>query len=204
MEIVRENPKPALIVALIVIVFVGFNLFRADKPPEFVQKGLSKFMGYQEEQVALLADVLPEGSKVVVFDLDRVALGYEKKEIKRVTKAIEQAGVNIVHSESVMKDDTRGWNFERGGFPYLEFLRMAETYPDIDAVISLCGLPYFDGVTHSVDPMKLPKLLTTSGIAEDEKAEALFHEGWLHAVTVTREEPVGDRTEWVYELLVVE
>ena len=202
MDLIRKYPIPSLVVAVVAIVLLAFKFLAADKPPEFVQRGLSIFMERQIEQAELLSSALTGGSQIVVLDLDRVRLGFDKRSNKKVIETLQQHGSSLLHFEVLTADESRGWDRSKPGFPYAEYLRVAEAYPEADAIISLCGLPYFGNTSDLPDLADLPKLLTTSGLTNDENAEALFHQGWLYAVTVAREEKSGDDISWVYELLV--
>ena len=201
MKMIHERSKILVGVILLALVLAGINLFRADAPPERVRQDLSRFLNDLRSQAELLGRVLKDGSRIVVMDLDREFLGFNPKAYQRVLAGLEERGVVIEHMEKLRRDEAQGWDLEKSGFPYAEYLKVAERFPDVEAVIALCGLPYFTSDSPSEPSLALPKLLATAGQMEQKHAEALFYEGWIHATTISLTKIEDGATVVNYEVL---
>ena len=78
--------------------------------------------------------------------------------LKAMLKTVSSGGVDVQKVEYIYRGNGADWQ-DIGGFPYGEFLRMAEKFPKVDAVISLCGPPYAAVDDQAFDPMELPPLV---------------------------------------------
>jgi hypothetical protein len=113
---------------------------------------------------------------------------------------LEKGGLSIQHIEGLVRDESKGWNPFLAGFPYFEFVRVVEAYPDVDAVIALCGPPYDTRQNPASDASEFPKLLVAGG-PEGGAAESLVEEGRLYAATVPRRVEKDGKPTIIYELL---
>lgn len=200
MNILEKYPKSVVAALVVVLVLILVSLNGSNDLPGFVKddlKSIQKDMIWQAEQ---LAGVLEEGSGVVVLDLDYVMQAHGNRVYSRVFDALTDGGVSILHVEGLTPDEGQGWIPFQPGFPYFEFLRVAEEYPDADAVIALCGAPYFSGNSQWPDEAELPKLLVAEGV-QAGSAEMLYDEGLLYAATVPRTVKKNDKLTLSYELL---
>lgn len=191
MSFLQKYSLWVILAALVVIVWAVISLFLPDQSSRAIQELYSTFYRNQVMQAEQLADALEDGAAVVVLDYER-----DRGKYKPVIHALKAGGVLIQHVETLVMSDEAGWDSGLAGFPYSEFVRVAEEYPGVDAVIALCGPPY--AVTG--DPSQLPKLLATDG-SSGGAGKRLFDQGWLYAATVPRTVERDGQAVVTYELL---
>ena len=196
MSIFNEYPRAVMSVAAVVLLVAVINLLRPEKLPKGVEQQFSALYKAWVTQAQQLGDVLEDGSRVVVMDFDRELLGFDRGEYKRALNALKDTGISIEHLEKIYRASSGDWDLNQSGFPYSEFVRIAEKYPDVDGVIAFCGVPYFPPHFNAPDPSDLPKLLVAAGPVEGPETILRYDEGWVYAASVPREgEPE------VYDLL---
>lgn len=141
--------------------------------------------GYYQDlalQVAMVCEDLPPEAGVILL-----GYGFEMevagdRMMKPVLSRLRKEGVSVMHVESLSAEDTPGFRHGTEGFPYRDFLRVSQAYPDADAVLSLCGPPV-DFVESEAG--SLPALLITRvnpGRAEDVKQ--WIEQQWIQAAVI--------------------
>jgi hypothetical protein len=173
----------AVVAALLLLAVI--SMFRSGRPPSSVREDLMTIHQDLVRQAEQLAGTLESGSSVVVLELGYTMEAHGDRVYSRVFDALTANGLNIQHVESLTVDESRGWDPVAAGFPYGEFIRVAKAFPEVNAVIALCGSPYGVEQYRSMSDVTLPKLLVAGGIGGGS-AEFLCQQGWLYAATVPR------------------
>lgn len=202
MSFLEKQPKVAVAAALILILISLVSLFRPDSPPKFVEQSVSKLFTDMALQAEQIANFLEDGSRVVLMERDLTLKAHRESDYQRIFRALEDGGVSIQHVERLIVDERQGWDPFAPGFPYSEFVRVAGEYPDVDAVISLCGTPY--GLVASDRPSssaRPPLLIMNKGWSGLPKW--LLDEGWVAGGVVYSEGwSAGDPVEEKYTILL--
>ncbi len=197
MSVIKKHPKAVSALVMAVALVVVINVFRADQPPKAVQEVFSTLYRNWTRQAEQLGNVLDKGARVVVLDFERSG----DREYGHVIAALQETGVTLEHIERLVVDEDAGWDSEKPGFPYFEFVRAADAHPGVDAVISFCGLPYFSPGAQRPNPSELPKLLVVGLEGDDVFAKPLFAQGRLYALSVPRTVYEEGRQVVSYDLL---
>lgn len=184
MNFFSKYPKVTIAAVIFLLVFAVITMFRSGRAPAFVRDDLKTVHQDMVRQAEQLAGTLGPGSQVVVLELDATIKAHGDRVYDRVFDTLKKSGLDIVHVEPLTFEAERGWDVNQSGFPYAEFVRVAEAYPEADAVIALCGPPYGLEQVRSSTSNK-PKLLVAGGIGGG-LAESLYKQGWLHAATIPR------------------
>ena len=188
----------ATLVLLLLLAVIG--LFRSGSTPTFVKEDLKTIHQDMVRQAEQLAGTLDSGSRVVVLELDYAIKAHGKRVYDLVFGALKARGLDIRHVEALTVDTARGWDPYAPGFPYAEFVRVVEAYPEVDAVIALCGPPYGLERLALSSVSTRPKLLVAGGVS-GASAASLCKRGWLHAATVPRTVTENGALVQKYELL---
>jgi hypothetical protein len=191
MTMIQDHPKVAIAVALLVVALSLTGLFR-DKTPSEIQVVLDAFYEDLIWQAEAVTAGLDDGAKVVVLVYDgEIDLGGGPR-FKHVYRALEKTGLHIQKVDQLVYNETVGWKQLLYGFPYEEFLRVAREHPDVDGVISLCGVPYFSKGTERPDPSSLPPLCVTRVERWSRALQDLVDEGRVATAAVPRETSLKD------------
>lgn len=192
------NPKLVLLGTALLLI-AAIVLFRSGRTPAIIKEDLKAIHRDMVRQVEQLAGTLESGARVVVLELDFAREAHGDRVYDQVLRALKAKGLNVQRMETLTVDAAQGWDASLPGFPYAEFLRVAKTYPDAEAVIALCGPPYgLDRIPAGSNT--LPKLLVAGGVSGGS-AESLCKQGRLHAATVPRTVMENGTLVLRYELL---
>ena len=200
MNFFSKYPRAMMAALLLLVAFAVISLLRAGGTPARVKEDLKTIHKDMVRQAELLAGTLETGSRVVVLEMDYALQAHGDRVYEKVFEALKAGGLDIRRVEHLTADKERGWDTNQPGFPYAEFIRIVEAFPEIDAVIALCGPPYGVERFGSSSAATRPKLLVAGGISGGI-AGSQFKQGWLHAATVPRN--VMENGKWVlkYDLL---
>ena len=200
MNFLLAYPKATMAAVALLLTLSFISLFRSGRPPEMVREDLNTIHLDMVRQAEQLAGTLETGSQVVVVELDYAMEAHGNRVYERVFDALKAKGLDIQHIEHLIVDTEKGWDPYQPGFPYAEFIRVAESFPDVDAVIAMCGPPYSCEQYRSMNFSTKPKLLVAGGVTGGSAA-SLFEQGWLHAATVPRTVTKNGELVLTYELL---
>jgi len=179
------------IVALLVIATGGLRLVRSlRRPPE--TDVIRAYYDEVADEVRVVATYLEKGARVVVLTFDAEARSVNNEPLRRMVAALKEEGLSIRHKERLVMDLAKGWSDTTPGFPYKEFLRVARDHREVDAVISLCGAPYFTAAGDRPDPTTLPPLLIPRGVQWTANLSGLLDEGQVALVVVHEPEQSTD------------
>ena len=170
MSLLNQYPRLTIAAALLFLLVGGYRIVQQQKRSTHHDA----IVAYYEDmllEVQLVSTDLPKGAEVVIFaDASALKLGV-KKDFRGVYKSLEHNGLSVLHVEAMRFDAAAGWRERAKGFPYSEFLRIVQEYPDADAVMSLLGLPYDEDAAAQTQRNGIPPFLVTQVL--DEKRPEL-------------------------------
>lgn len=188
------------IAALLVIVTAGLRLVRSlSGPPETAV--MRAYYDEVADEVRVVATYLEKGARVVVLTFDAEARSANNEPLRRMVAALKEEGLSIRHEERLVMDTAKGWSDTTPGFPYDEFLRVAGEHRGVDAVISLCGAPYFTAAGDRPDPTTLPPLLIPRGVQWTANLSGLLDEGRVMLAVTDQENPAERDRERGYRVV---
>jgi hypothetical protein len=200
MNFLSTYPRATTAIGAILLLVAVISLTRSCRPPATVRKDLKTIQQDMVRQAEQLAGTLESGSRVVVLELDYAIEAHGDRVYDQVIDALKARGLDVQHVKALTVDAENGWKPDTPGFPYPEFVRVAEAFPDTDAVIALCGVPYDIEEIHANRNSGRPKLLVAGGV-NGGPAESLCDRGWLYAATVPRTVMENGERVLKYELL---
>ena len=204
MTILRTYPRASAAVAIIVLLIAGVRLLDHGRSTP-LQKLVLSFYADLTLQAQEVTYDLDEGAGVVVLVFDGEVNAGAEKNFERLYESLEKKGLSILHVERLVFDPEKGWDPYRLGIPYREFLRVAESYPQADAFLSLCGVPYGLDLERSPSPDVLPDLLVTR-VREDmeETLDLMLKEGWVQMAVVRNDHHNAFGSNHSYKVLHAE
>ena len=194
MNLFKKYKGVVSIVALVVIVTAGLRLIRSlSRPTETAV--MRAYYDEVADEVRVVASYLEKGARVVVLTFDIEARSANNEPLRRMVAALKEEGLSVRHEERLVMDTAKGWSDTTPGFPYDEFLRVAGEHRGVDAVISLCGAPYFTSAGDRPDPTTLPPLLIPREVHWTGSLSGLLDEGRVALVVTRPPDQPGDSSE---------
>lgn len=183
MSTIQQHSKILIPVALAVIVLAVASLFR-DTTPGPIQEQID--LGYEVMalQVVRVCEALPPEASVALL-ANQSEL--KKREFKGMVRRLKKMGLTVLHIEGTTISEDTEWG-EEMGFHYEDVLRVAEEHPDLNAIVSLCGTPFWPKKATRPDPASLPDLLVMGDLERSRRLNQMMEKGLVASALVPREE----------------
>ena len=138
MSAIQQHSKIVIPVALVVIVLAVANMFR-DTTPGPIQEQID--LGYELKalKIVRVCEALPPDASVALL-ANQGEL--KKREFKGMVRRLKKMGLTVLHIEETTNAEDAEWG-EQTRCPYEDFLRVPEEHPDLNAIASLCGTPFW-------------------------------------------------------------
>ena len=184
MSKIQQHSKIVIPVALAVIALAVASMFR-DATPGPIQEQIDLYYEVMALRVVRVCEALPPEASVALLanqsELD-------KREFKGMIRRLKKMGLTVLHIKGVSDSDDAEWG-DQMGFPYRDFLRVAEEHPNLNAIISLCGTPFWPKEAALPDPSSLPDLLVTGDIEMPHRLNRMLAQDLVTSALVPREDP---------------
>jgi len=200
MKFISAYPRLSIAALILLMALAVVSFLRSGRIPSNVKDDLKTIQLDKVRQAEQLADTLASSSRVVVIEMDYAMKAHGDRVYNRVLDALKAKGLDVQHVIPLTIDTANGWDTDAPGFPYAEYILIADKFPETDAVIALCGPPYGVEQFLTINISSLPKLLVAGGVSGGS-ALSLCDQGWLHAATVPRAVMENGERVLKYELL---
>ena len=184
MSKIQQHSKIVTPLALAVIALAVASMFR-DSTPGPIQDQIDLYYEVMALRVVRVCESLPPEASVALL-ANQSELN--KREFKDMVRRVKKMGITVLHIETIANSGDAEWG-DQTGFPYRDFLRVAEKYPGLNAVVSLCGTPYWPKKTTLPEPASLPDLLVTGDIEMPRRLLRMLDTGLVACALVPREDP---------------
>jgi hypothetical protein len=176
--------------ALIVIIICVLSIGRSIGPGKVAGSG--PYIDMARIEAEETANFLGDGKQVVVFAFATTAdHKVLRKRNRTFIEALDKSGAEVIATEELGAIDAPQMPemamMGVMGVPMAEFLRIADAYPDADAIVSLVGVPYVDLNKLDEIPDSFPTLIVASGVSDmGMPAGPLLNAGILHMAIIPR------------------
>jgi len=171
----------AMLVILVSLILAGKSCSPDDQPKENMDR-LSHIVTISAEETAHF--LRGEGKVLLLSTVNSPSLQFDLTKLFKST--LEKQGLQVLYVEGLSPEEDSEAVVPRGFFPGKALLPLLLQYPDIDAVISLIGVPYFEEI-----PIETPPhFIAAYGVAPDMPLKQLIQSGWLSMVITPRFSPV--------------
>ena len=182
MGTLKQHAKLVIPVALAVIVLAVASLFRDSTPPS-IQYQIDLHYELMALGIVRVCEALPPDASVALLANQREV---KKREFKDMVHRLKKLGLKVRHIEGISdavnaEDET--------GFHYEDFLRVAAAHPDLNAIVSLCGTPFWPKEATRPDPAALPDLLVTGDFERSRRTVQMLEKEWVACALVPLEDP---------------
>jgi len=131
----------------------------------------------------------------------------KKREFKGMVRRLKKMGLTVLHIEETTNAEDAEWG-EQTRCPYEDFLRVPEEHPDLNAIPSLCGTPFWPKKATLPDPAPRPDLLVMGDFEAPRHLSRMLDEWLVAAALVPLEDPpmtdamdAAQRLDRDYEML---
>ncbi len=184
MSTIQQHSKIIIPVALAVIVLAVASLFR-DTTPAHIQCQFDLHYELMALQVERLCEGLPSNASLALL-ADQSQL--EKREFKDLLRRLKKMGLRVRHIEGITGADDEELEYEMG-FLYEDVLRVAAAHPELNAIVSLCGTPFWPKKATRLDPASRPDFLVMGDLERSRRLYQMMEKGLVASALVPREEP---------------
>lgn len=184
MSSIQQHSKIVIPVALVVIVLAVASLFR-DTTPASIQYQFDLHYELMALQVLRVCEALPPDASVALLANSREL---KKREFKDMLRRLKKRGLRVQHIEGITGSEDEELEYEMG-FPYEEVLRVAEAHPELNAIVSLCGTPFWPKEGTQPDLASLPALLVTGDFERSRRLVQMLEKKLVAHALVPLEDP---------------
>ena len=184
MGTLQQHAKLVIPVALAVIVLAVASLFRDSTPPS-IQYQIDLHYELMALGIFRVCETLPPDASVALLANQREV---KKREFKGMVHRLKKLGLKVRHIEGISGADDEELEYEMG-FHYEDFLRVAAAHPDLNAIVSLCGTPFWPEEATGPDPAALPDLLVTGDFERSRRTVQILEKEWVACALVPLEDP---------------
>ncbi len=185
---VSEKKAPYAIGAAILVIIISIlSIGRTIGPGKVAGSG--PYIDMASIEAEETANSLGDNKRVVVIAYATTADHKVLRARNRTfIEALDKSGAEVIATEELgAKDGPQISEVAMVGVPMTEFLRVADAYPNADAIVSLVGVPYAD--LNEIDelPDSFPALIVAGGVNDmGMPVSPLFDAGILHMVIIPR------------------
>ncbi len=184
MSTIQQHSKIAIPVALAVIVLAVVSMFRDTTPP-YIQYQFDLHYEVMALGVVRVCEALPPDASVALL-ANQSEL--KKREFKGMLRQLKKKGLKVQHIEGIANTQDEEQEYEMG-FHYEDVLRVAEAHPGLNAIVSLCGTPFWPKKDTRPDPASLPDLLVTGDLERSRRVVQMLNKGLVACAMVPLEDP---------------
>lgn len=193
---ISKEKAPLVIAASVIIILVSFiSIFRTMSPAG-PKVNMDRIEGLGQIAGEETATFLGSGTTVVLVAYPEGPSKHLKLQQDALKGALEDGGVSVKAVESLQGNDYAAGMIpmEMGGFPVEELIRIGQTHPDVDAIVSMVGAPWLQGDEAMSIPESLPQLVVAQGVMMLGAAD-MFHSGIVTMAIMPRTDMAPDAQE---------